>query len=233
MPSWTNALIGTLQGNFYVDHSTLAACTLAFTDVPPTDPFYSYIHCMACKGIISGYNDGTFRPSNPVTRGQSAKMISNAAGYNEDYTTATFTDAPVGSAFHPYIERLYHRGMINGYTSAGQCPTGVPCFHPDDDVTRGQLSKIVSNAKGYTDTPTGQTFADVPPANPFYVFVGRVNIHGVISGYDCDNVTLNPCSGLVETCPGRYFRPCNNATRAQTAKIVTNTFYPNCQTLTR
>ncbi len=59
--------------------NTPVPCTLTFTDVPPDNTFYTHVRCLACRGIISGYADGTFRPNNPVTRGQLAKMVSNAA----------------------------------------------------------------------------------------------------------------------------------------------------------
>ena len=68
--------------------------------------------------------------------------------------------------------------------------------------------------------PTQQSFNDVPSSNPFWVFVERVYLHGVISGY--------ACGGQGEPCPGAYFRWYNNVTRGQAAKIVANTFFPGC-----
>ncbi|HET6262858.1 MAG TPA: SBBP repeat-containing protein, partial [Chloroflexia bacterium] len=60
--------------------STPTACTVQFTDVPQDSTFYTYIRCLACRGVIGGYTDGTFRPNNPVTRGQLAKIVSLSAG---------------------------------------------------------------------------------------------------------------------------------------------------------
>ena len=52
---------------------------------------------------------------------------------------------------------------------------------------------------------------------------------GIISGYDGDGHDVNPCTGQVEQTGQLYYRPCNNVTRAQTSKIVANTFFPvNC-----
>ncbi len=88
------------------------------------------------------------------------------------------------------------------------------------------IAKIDANAAGWAETiGQVQTFEDVPPSNPFWLFVERINIHGVISGYGCGSVG-EPCQ------PGNrpYFRPYASATRGQAAKIVANTFYPNCQT---
>lgn len=49
-----------------------------FSDVPPTDPFYTFIETAYNHTVISGYADGTFRPGNNATRGQISKIVYNA-----------------------------------------------------------------------------------------------------------------------------------------------------------
>ncbi|MDQ6694890.1 MAG: S-layer homology domain-containing protein, partial [Chloroflexota bacterium] len=128
-----------------------------------------------------------------------------------------YNDVPPGSPFYPYVMCLSHRGFVSGYQCGG---AGEPCpgtyFRPGNSITRGQVSKIVSNAAGYIDTiPSArQTFADVPPSSPFWLYVERVAVHGVIGGYTC--------GAAGEPCPGAYFRPGNNLTRGQLAKIDAN-----------
>ncbi len=46
-----------------------------FSDVPYGSTFYTYIMAAYYKGVISGYQDGTFRPYNNVTRAQISKMV--------------------------------------------------------------------------------------------------------------------------------------------------------------
>jgi hypothetical protein len=50
-----------------------------FVDVPVGSPFYTYIETAFDRGIITGYNDRTFRPGNHATRGQISKIVYNAA----------------------------------------------------------------------------------------------------------------------------------------------------------
>ena len=141
-----------------VPTATPTACTLTFTDVPVGSTFYPFIRCLACKGIINGYPDGTFKPGNDVTRGQLSKIVSNSAGFSDNQTTQMFQDVPVGSTFYQYIGRLASRGFINGYPCgappAGACvpPGNLPYFLPNANSTRGQISKIVSNAEASRDT---------------------------------------------------------------------------------
>jgi hypothetical protein len=208
-----------------------------FWDVRPGSPFYSYIRCLACRGIVSGYSDSSFRPNERVTRGQAAKIISNAAGYNDDIPGGrrSFADAMQGNPFWVYIERVYAHGAISGYPCGGE---GEPCsspprpyYRPGAYLTRGQLAKITSNVAGYDDTSSGQSFNDVPPGSPFYTYVERAAAHDVISGYPCGGT--NPDTGEAEPCPGAYFRPGSNVSRGQTAKIVANSLLPGCEVPTR
>jgi hypothetical protein len=207
--------------------ATATPCTVQFTDVPESNTFYAPVRCLACQGIMSGYSDGTFRPNNDVTRGQLSKIVANSAGFNEPVSGQTFDDVSPTDTFYQFIERMASRGIIGGYPCGGvsePCGSGKPYFRPNANATRGQISKIVSEAKGYDDVPEGQTFEDVPASNTFYVWIERLASRGIMSGY--------PCGGAGEPCKSDnkpYFRPNNNATRGQTSKIVANTFFPDCQ----
>jgi hypothetical protein len=183
---------------------------------------------MVQRDIISGYADGTFRPNNPVTRGQLAKIVANSAGMNEAISGQTFQDVPPSNSFYAQVERMSRRGIISGYPcgAAGEpCigPTNRPYFRVNAGATRGQITKIVSNAAGYSEPVTGQRFQDVPPTHTFYEWIQRLAARGIMGGYTCGGVG-EPCG------PGLrpYFRPSNEATRAQVSKIVANTFFPTC-----
>ncbi len=116
---------------------------------------------------------------------------------------------------------------MGGYTCGGEgepCGTdNKPYFRPFANATRGQIAKIVSNAAGYSDTPVGQMFEDVAPDHTFYTWIQRLASRGIMSGYPCGSEG-EPCG--LDNKP--YFRPFNNATRGQTAKIVSSAFFPTC-----
>jgi hypothetical protein len=222
---------------------TPVGCPVQFVDVPPGHTFFGSVQCLACRGIVGGYPCGGpgepcpgsyFRPNNNVTRGQTAKIVSEAAGFTDPIpsTQRTFQDIAPGSTFYQWIERLAVREIISGYPCGGPgepcvAPGNRPYFRANANVTRGQLAKIVAEGAGWTETPTGQPFQDVPPGSTFYLSVERVAGHGIIQGY--------PCGGPFEPCvaPGNrpYYRPNSNATRGQLSKIAANAFYPNCQIL--
>jgi hypothetical protein len=202
---------------------------ISFTDVPPDNTFHPFVQCLACRSILSGYHDGTFRPNASLTRGQLAKIVSNAARFADRIEGQTFQDVPPSNTFYEQIERMASRGVIGGYPCGGEAepcgPENKPYFRPNANATRGQISKIVSEAKGYTDPAGTQIFQDVPPSNPFYTWIQGLGSRGIMGGY--------PCGGASEPCGTgnkAYFRPKNNATRGQTSKIVANAFFPECGT---
>jgi hypothetical protein len=202
---------------------------LQFNDVLPGSPFHPYVQCLACRGIIGGYADGTFRPGNGITRGQLSKVVSLAAGWNEPRSGQTFQDVPSTNPFHVYVERMSARGVIGGYGCGGvgePCvpPLNRPYFRPNSESTRGQISRIVSLAAGFNEPPGAQRFEDVAPGSPFYDYVQRLAGRGILGGYACGGVG-EPC---VPSGNRPYFRPGNGSTRGQTSKIVANAFFPEC-----
>ncbi|HEX8600521.1 MAG TPA: S-layer homology domain-containing protein [Chloroflexia bacterium] len=224
---------------------TPTVCNMQFADIPAAgagSTFYSFVQCLACRDIISGYacgghgepcnssNDKYFRPGVNVTRGQISKMVALAANLSGPTGDQLFEDVAPGSTFYDPIQQLASRGYIGGYpcdtVPTEPCGTGNrPYFRPGQNTTRGQLSKIVSQSAQFNDEPGTQKFSDVPSSSPFFEWINRLANKGVISGY--------ACGGAGEPCDAQgspYFRPGENVTRGQTAKIVANTFYPGCST---
>ena len=53
-----------------------------FNDLNPNADYYQPVLELANRGYISGYQDGTFRPNQAITRGQAAKMLAMALNLN-------------------------------------------------------------------------------------------------------------------------------------------------------
>ena len=73
--------------------SALNAGTAPFKDVPVTNTFAGYITYCSQQGIISGYADGTFRPTGTLSGNAFMKMLLGALGYDssiEGYTGANW-----------------------------------------------------------------------------------------------------------------------------------------------
>lgn len=135
-----------------------------FADVPTSSPLYTFVETAAARGVVSGYACGTpdkvcdgtnrayFLPNNNVTRAQTAKMIVVSRGWSQVRpANPTFADVPASSPLFGYVEAAVQHGIIGGYPCGGAgepCNGGNPYFRPNADVTRGQISKMLSVALG-------------------------------------------------------------------------------------
>ncbi len=196
--------------------ATATPCTLQFSDVAdPTAYYYASVYYLACRGVVSGYRDGTFQPFALTTRGQMTKIITLAFGLAAATPPAggTFTDVAPANVFYGLIETAAAHGLVSGYTCGGSDPQSgapEPCdggrrpyFRPSANVTRGQVTKIVVGGAGWTPhPPPTPTFSDVSAGNVFYPFIETAVCHGIISGYGDGT-----------------FRPSAPAFRGQIAKI--------------
>ena len=124
----------------------------AFTDSADiNDVNEEAVDTLVALGVIEGYQDGSFRPNDTVTRAEMAKMIyvirtnrSDASAYNEDPTT--FTD--IGDHWaRGYIKYCNSLGIIAG--------TSAQYFRPDETVTTQEAAKMLLVTLGYNAERAG------------------------------------------------------------------------------
>ncbi len=191
--------------------ATATPCALPFTDVQPNDYFYPGVQGLYCQGIVQGY--GTeFRPYSNATRGQLSKMVALAYGWDlTDPGPQRFEDVPPANTFFAYVNTAASRGLIQGYPCGGPfepClpPDNRPYFRPYNNITRGQLTKIIVGAAEWPLlVPPTATFSDVPVGSTFFEYIETAVRHRILGGY-----------------PDATFRPNNNAIRGQLSKILWN-----------
>jgi N-acetylneuraminic acid mutarotase len=189
--------------------ATATPCAQPYSDVQPDDYFYAGVQGLYCRGVINGY--GTeFRPYFNATRAQLSKMVALAYGWDLTNPGAQrFEDVPPGDGFFAYVNVAANRGIISGYPCGGAfepciAPGNLPYFRPGNDITRGQITKIIVGAAGWTlIVPGTATFTDVPVGSTFFDYIETAVRHRIINGY-----------------PDATFRPNNNAIRGQLSKIL-------------
>lgn len=133
-----------------------AAAAAGFSDViPGQTPYATAIAALAGEGIITGFDDGTFRPNNPVTRQQFAKMIVLTLGLTvTGNEVCPFTDvaAQIGSdPFYPskYVAVCVAEGITTGKTAK--------TFDPSNTITHQQLITMVARAAKLSPAPANYT----------------------------------------------------------------------------
>ena len=139
-----------------------------YTDVNAGDWFNNAISTLSNAGIVTGYNDGTFRPNQPITRGEMAKIIANFANLNKG--TKSFTDLS-GHWSKTYVELAAGNGWIAGY------PDGS--FRPDQKITRAEtvtminrvLERVPAKELRLLSRSIMLTFPDNNPGDWYYIAI--------------------------------------------------------------
>ena len=120
-------------------------------------------------GVANGYEDGTYKPENIVTRAEMAVFVVNALGL-EDYVTETatssFTDMDGYGWAQGYIAYAQSLGVVSGY--------GDGTFKPGKTVSYDEAATMVVAALGYTTESLQGTW----PAN----FVTKAKSLGILDG---------------------------------------------------
>ncbi|HHV94119.1 MAG TPA: S-layer homology domain-containing protein [Firmicutes bacterium] len=157
------------------------------------------IQALAAEGVISGYPDGTFRPKNPITRAEFARIVARA--FNLQSTNqAQFSDTR-NHWTKGEISALAAKGIIQGY------PDGR--FHPDEKITRAEIVTMLIRAlKLDKDFSAEQydwwpTYTDMSEAHWSY-----------------NSVEIASRLGIVPSVFGSTFQPDRPATREETAAMV-------------
>ena len=140
----------------------VCAYDISFSDVPESSWFYEDVMTLSESGVVSGYPDGTYRPTKKVTTGESLKMILLAAGYPEPER----------------VDSHWARGYLNFAIDQGFLVRYQDISDLDVNMTRGMLAKLAANALGLSDPGTYGTFTDTDS-----VYVEALYAAGIVGGY--------------------------------------------------
>ncbi len=160
------------------------------------------IDYLAGKGLLSDTAETTFAPDEAITRGKLAEAIGRLAGLDvKAYTTNSFTDVTADSAFRPYVEWAYQKGIMQG-TDNGR-------FEPDRVITREEIAVIFANyakATGFTlpVTRTATIYADTSSIGSSYKTA----------------VTAMQQAGIMMGGTNNKFNPKSSATRAEFSSML-------------
>jgi len=108
---------------------------LLFSDVPASEWFYNHVGVAVTKGIVKGYDDGSFKPDQTVTRAEAMKMLTLAAGVTLPDADTPFNDVALDAWYATYA--TYSK------TWNIEPPQTDGLWHAEDPVTRADLSEMV------------------------------------------------------------------------------------------
>ena len=113
-----------------------APLTSPFSDVELDDPYADAILWAWSEGLVSGYDDGRFRPEEPVTREQFAVILWHTLGEPLAQLGAPFADkSTIASWSIDAVEWAWYVGLLSGK------PGNL--FDPTGDITRAEAATIL------------------------------------------------------------------------------------------
>lgn len=128
------------------------------------------------KGLIQGYEDGTFKPGNTITRAEFVTLMNNAKGFWSE-GSINFSDVKNGSWFYSAVARAVAAGYVKGYSDGS--------FKPNNTITRAEAAVMIANAARLSANEAGAyRFTDIGSI-PAWArgSVGAVVTAGYMTGY--------------------------------------------------
>ncbi|MDR3243055.1 MAG: S-layer homology domain-containing protein, partial [Clostridiales Family XIII bacterium] len=145
--------------------------------------------------VLRGYEDGSFRPNNPITRGEVAVILDRIMKY-ETAASNAFTDLRSGEFYTDAILRANAAGVMQGDGAT---------VRPTASITREEATALLARAFGVTDASASSSFSD----------------NSQIASWARGLVAQMASEGYVQG-SGGAFRPKDSITRAEIATILDN-----------
>ncbi|MGD8191121.1 S-layer homology domain-containing protein [Brevibacillus ginsengisoli] len=183
----------------------LAHASERFSDVSRSHWAYEAIMEMSNKGIISGYNDGTFRPDAKITRAEFAKIMIAAANIDIERSnniSQTFEDVNKKHWAFYYVELA--KSYLTGYKSGS-----VYLYKPDEYAVREDIAVALVRLMGYDRTQT-------PKLSQLDNFRDQDDISKALRPY----IALALQNDLIKGFNDSTFRPQSPITRAEAASLL-------------
>lgn len=168
-----------------------------YQDLEPKAWYHAAVDAAIQRGLLAGFEDGTFRPGGLLTRGQLAQILYNQAGRPPMDGGGSFSDVPSGVWYASAVRWMAAQGIAGGY--------GDGRFGPDDSITREQLAVMLWRYFG-SPAATAQTlqFSDAAQA----------------SGWAVDALLWASEKGVLKGKGGNVLDPKGLTTRAEAAQML-------------
>lgn len=156
----------------------------------------SDIEKMCGLKIINGFEDGTFRPDNYVSRAEFVKMLTAILDIKPE-SGDIFDDVKSSDWYAPYIAAAYNNNIIKGLTKTS--------FAPNEKISRQDAVTVVYRAVSeiLKDDASSVNFGD----------------ENDTADYANEAVKALSANGLISGSDGKFY-PLNNMTRAEAASFL-------------
>jgi hypothetical protein len=151
------------------------------------------------NGVITGYNDGTFKPENYITRAEFVTILDRIFKYQEK-TDEKFSDVPKNAWFADAVEKAFAAGVTSG--------DGTGKFNPYANISRQEAAVMIARAFGLkaANSNAANSFADA----------------SAIASWAKSSVSALFEEKYMSGRPDNEFAPTDSLNRAEAVKIIDN-----------
>ena len=169
----------------------------AFSDVPADHWANSYITELSGKGVINGFPDGTFKPSDTLTYGQFIKLIVTASVDGVDFDLVS-SDLNHWAA--PYVKIAQNYGAVD---------KDITVEKLDEPISRIEVVRILGICDIDMRRHDQKSVEDL-----LFTDISDVDIAGKIL------LSHAVANGIINGYTDGTFKPDNSLTRAEASKIL-------------
>ncbi|MGD9567971.1 MAG: S-layer homology domain-containing protein [Sedimentibacter sp.] len=138
------------------------------------------------NGRIKGYEDGSFKPDNSITRAEFMTMVNSAYDF-EELAEINFSDAVQEEWYYAEVQKAVGAGYIVGDND--------DTVRPQDEITRQEVAVVISRLNSLEQNSDVTKFEDEAEIADWAVgFVGAVAEAGYMIGDD--NKNFNPSNDI-------------------------------------
>lgn len=144
-----------------------------FKDVSTNSAYYEIVHEMRDRGIISGYENGEFRPTEVITRKHAAALVNRATKLKATKPFVPFKDVSTKNAFFNDVKKLQQAGIFE--------PDSKGNLYPNKPITRAEMAKVLSIAFDLK-VKVELDFMDVRKSHPENKYIRALYSNGITTG---------------------------------------------------
>ena len=176
-----------------------------FQDLDSVEWARTAINGLAMRGMINGRDQYTFDPNANITRAEYCQILMGAINALNAKGESTFADVPSTAWYYNAVSVASQLGIVSGY--------GDGNFGPNDLITRQDMALMTYKTAKIMNK-------SLEPVNAEITFEDSHEI----SDYAFEAVMTLQKTGIINGMTDTTFEPHSNATRAQSAKVIFDTF---------
>ncbi len=176
-----------------------------FQDLDSVEWARTAINGLAMRGMINGRDQYTFDPNANITRAEYCQILMGAINALNAKGESTFADVPSTAWYYNAVSVASQLGIVSGY--------GDGNFGPNDLITRQDMALMTYKTAQIMNK-------SLEPVNAEITFEDSHEI----SDYAFEAVMTLQKAGIINGMTDTTFEPHSNATRAQSAKVIFDTF---------